>query len=458
MNEQVSSAGDASTPKERLSSGGPNPIRISDFFDRDPRKWQQRAAIAAELMRELSTLDNPQMMYQVFGRRMRELYPTSRQISLSRRGLKPPHYRVTRYSEWDANVNPWKDTHRLPLLAGGLFAELIYADEPQIIDDIYLDANDPAAAYLHGQRSLMAIPHYDGGTGLNMVILTREELGAFPRERLPEMIWMSNLFGRVTHGLVLSEKLQDALAAMDNEMLHIANIQRSLLPSHMPKMSSLDLAVHYQTSQRAGGDYYDFFPLKEGRLGMLIADVSGHGTPAAVMMAITHTLAHAYEGLLEPPGELLAYLNRQLCQHYTAESGAFVTAFYAVYDPQASTLTYASAGHNPPRVVRCADQTRYVLNERQQLPLGILPEESYPHGLFTLVPGDQIILYTDGITEATNRRGEMFGPERLDRVLAACPVGAEAMLKAVLDALEAFTEGQAAADDRTLLVAKRLGD
>ncbi len=103
---------------------------------------------------------------------------------------------------------------------------------------------------------------------------------------------MSNLFGRATHNLVLSDQLKVAYEAVDYEMKVVADIQRSLLPMQMPSIPTLSLAAHYQTSHRAGGDYYDFFPLPDGKWGILIADVSGHGTPAAVLMAVTHSLAH----------------------------------------------------------------------------------------------------------------------------------------------------------------------
>src|SRR5207253_1299364 len=103
-------------------------------------------------------------------------------------------------------------------------------------------------------------------------------------------VWLSNLFGRATHNLVLAEELRQAYEAVDRELVAVADIQRSLLPAKLPKIPTMDLAAHYQTSRRAGGDYYDFFPLAEGKWGIIVADVSGHGTPAAVLMAITHCI------------------------------------------------------------------------------------------------------------------------------------------------------------------------
>src|SRR5204863_6200348 len=139
------------------------------------------------------------------------------------------------------------------------------------------------------------------------------------------------------------------------ELKAVARIQRSLLPSTLPEIPGLDLASSYQTSARAGGDYYDFFRLPDNQWGILMADVSGHGTPAAVLMAVTHTIAHSYPGPAMPPGLLLAHVNRTLTERYTARMGAFVTAFYGVYDPATRTIAFSSAGHPPPRLKRCAD-------------------------------------------------------------------------------------------------------
>ena len=426
----------------------------SDFFTTQALDWRERLAITVEVMRELSLVNDPQAMNQVYARRMVELFPTSRQISLSRRRLDAPQVRVTRSSTWAEEVNPWKEPHRLPILNGGLFAELLYGNEPRIIDALDLDPGDPAAEYLEDQQSLIAIPLFDGGEAVNMVIATREEPYAFPPERFPDLVWMSNLFGRAIQNALLSKKLKTANEASDHEMNMVAQMQRSILPARLPSIPTLDLAVHYQASSQAGGDYYDILPLPKNRWGILIADVSGHGALAAVLMAITHSLTKTYSGPPWPPGLLLAYLNRHLATHYTGAFGSFVTAFFAIYDPDRGTLTYANAGHVPPRLIRCADGSRHALEGKKKLPLGISEREEYPEEVLVLVPGDQVIFCTDGITDAENDIGESFGTEGLDRALAGSPVGAQAILESALAALKEFTGGAPAKDDRTLLAAK----
>lgn len=414
--------------------------------------WQSRLARIVSTMREMSQLSDPQEMVHFYGQRMQELMPVDRRISLSRRGLTAPFYRITRYSGWTDNINPWKEEQRLPVLSGGLLSELLYSDEPHMFGQLRINSDDPAIEYLAGQQSLLALPLYDQGVAMNMVVVTRSEPDAFRAEELPERVWMSNLFGRATQNLVLAEQLQQAYRDVDRELKAVASIQRSLLPDKLPEIPGVRLATHYQTSQRAGGDYYDFFPLSNGRWGMLVADVSGHGTPAAVMMAITHCIAHMHQGTAEQPSQLLQFLNDHLITRYTGVSGHFVTAFYAIYDPNQRRLVYSSAGHNPPRLRRCGSHQVTLLNQANYLPLGIAPDLVYREAEMELRAGDRLVLYTDGITEASGQ-GEMFGTERLDAIISDCGQQPALTLQRILSAIETFTQGEPAGDDRTLVIA-----
>jgi sigma-B regulation protein RsbU (phosphoserine phosphatase) len=295
------------------------------------------------------------------------------------------------------------------------------------------------------------VPLYDKGVALNAVVLLKEEPNGFPRDRFAEHVWMSNLFGRATHSLVLADEVRRAYNRLDRELQTVADIQRSLLPTVLPNIPTLDLATDYQTSTRAGGDYYDFFPLPEGQWGILIADVSGHGTPAAVIMAVTHSIAHMLRGPCCPPSRMMTFVNQHLTARYTGGSGTFVTAFYGIYDPATRRLSYSSAGHPSPRLIR--DDKVVPLDTKAGLPLGIDETEEYYDCQHTLEPDDTFVLYTDGITEARNPEGDMFGEDRLDTA-ACCHCDAATTLRAILDDLEIFRAGRALADDRTLLVAR----
>jgi sigma-B regulation protein RsbU (phosphoserine phosphatase) len=336
-----------------------------------------------------------------------------------------------------------------------LLAELLYSDQPRIVDGLTLDPDDPANEYLAGQRSLLTIPHFENGIAQNMVVVTRDDVETFPRERVAELVLLSNLFARATQTSVLSQAVKEAFDAVDYELRSIADIQRSLLPAENPRVPGLDLAVHYQTAKRAGGDYYDFFPLPNDRLGVLIADASGHGAPAAVLMAVAHSIAHTRPEPPQRPGEFLTYLNAHLTRRYTRPTGSFVTAFYIVFDPINATLSYASAGHNPPRLLRCADGFKMALNRAQKLPLGIKPDEVYLEQTLPLLPGDQVVLFTDGVIEAVNTDGDVFGSSRIDEELETCLPTANALLRAILASHTLFTAGTTPADDRTIVVVKR---
>lgn len=425
-----------------------------DFFDTESRNWRARLATSVDVMRELSRYSDPHEMYQVFSRRMSQLFPVTRQLSITRRGLSKPEYRVTRCSSWKDPVNPWKETHRLPIHSGGVLADLLYGDQPRVIDDLHLHPDDPANEYLGGQRSIMAIPHFDQGSALNMLILGREDTDAFPREHLADLVMLTNLFGRATQTLVLSQAVKEAYDAVDYELKTIAEIQKSLLPQTEPRVPGLDVAVHYQTAKRAGGDYYDFFPLPGGKLGVLIADASGHGAPAAVLMAVAHTITHSRSEPSDKPGELLTHINSHLAGRYTRRTGSFVTAFYAVFDPVNGSVSYASAGHTPP-LVRRADGSRVALNRAQRLPLGIKPNEVYPEHSAPLQSGDQVVLFTDGVNEAVDRDGEVYGLAHIDELLAEHFDGADDLLAAILADLTAFTLGTPVSDDRTLVVVRK---
>jgi sigma-B regulation protein RsbU (phosphoserine phosphatase) len=419
-----------------------------------PDDWQQKLSVIVETMRDMSRHTDPQEMVRAYGERIQQFLPIDRRLSLSRRGLSYPQYRITRSTTWAQEVNPWQEKDRLPLLEGGLLAQLLYGDEPQVFDDLELNPDEPAAAYLSGHRSLLAIPMYDQGEALNMVVLLRQEASAFPKDQIADLVWRSNLFGRATNNLVLKGELQRAYDALDRELKVVGDIQRSLLPAELPQIATLDLAAHYQPAQRAGGDYYDFFPLPDGKWGIFIADVSGHGTPAAVLMAVTHCIAHTHPGPPIPPSKVLDYLNYHLATRYVHLNETFVTAFYGIYDPATRTLRYSCAGHNPPRLKRCQDGSLLSLDGARGLPLGILPEGGYEETAQQLQTGDQIIFYTDGITEARNPQGQLFGTERLDLVLENCSLQAQALLDTLIQSVEEFAGGRPADDDRTIIVAR----
>lgn len=415
--------------------------------------WRQELAIVVDMMREVSMQSDPQQAALMYGKKLRNsgLVPADSWMAISRRGLKPPEYRITRSWQWKTNVNPWAELEKLPKFDRGILSELMYQTEPVVIEDLQsrISPDDPAWGYFEGMNFLLTMPQYENGEVINMNVVMAKNPDAFARERIPNLVWQSNLWGRSVHNLLLKNELKVAYDALDREMKQVGQLQRSLLPQRMPEIAGLDLAAFYRTSRRAGGDYYDIFHCGENRWGLLIADVSGHGPSAAVIMAITHAIAHLHPGAGTPPGGLLTFLNHSLLHRYTHGNGIFVTAFYGIYDAANRTLTYARAGHNPPR-------TRHGgricgLDHVGALPLGMLDDSVYEEQKLQLDRGDAILFYSDGITEARNAAREEFGTDPLDAILEDKQATAKQLVDGTVRSLESFTSGQLPVDDQTLL-------
>jgi sigma-B regulation protein RsbU (phosphoserine phosphatase) len=319
-----------------------------------------------------------------------------------------------------------------------------------LFNRLEVSADDPCWEHLEGMRSLACVPGYDRGQPVNLFIVLRRESDSFSVEDLEGLLLNANLLGRTVNNLLLTQQLQEAYQALDREKEQVGRMQRHLLPADLPHIEGLELGASYQTCSRAGGDYYDVLSLPEEQWGLFMADVSGHGTPAAVVMAMMHTLVHAFPGPPMPPAHVLAHINRHLLA--MAPEGMFATAFYGIYDPHYRRLRYASAGHPPPRWRNGTCCIRDV-EGAPGLPLGVLDEESWTEREVTLVPGDALLLYTDGILEGSNARGEAFGRPRLDQALRLGPARAGALVQHIERHYKAFCNGAPDMDDRTLLAA-----
>jgi sigma-B regulation protein RsbU (phosphoserine phosphatase) len=426
---------------------------LSDYHQ---RPWSERLDIITRMMREVSRMTNPEDMVDVYGAWMWAIQPVDRFIAVSRRELVRPYYRITRSGLWEEqgiNINPWKQRNQLPMFDHGILGDLLYAEKPVLLGNFEAPKDDPAYEHLVGCKSMAVIPQFEDGVAINMIIALKKEADFFDPEEMPNRMWVSNLFGRATKNLVLNEELRKAYEIVDRELKVVADIQRSLLPTELPRLEGLDIAVHYQTSTQAGGDYYDFFELEDGRLGILIADVSGHGTPAAVMMAVTHSIAHTRDEPPTPPSDLLNFINKRLVARYT-NNGTFVTAFYGIYDPKDRTILYCNAGHNPPLVRRADGTATLTLDQNRNLPLGIMADEAYMDATAQLQAGDILTIYTDGITEARSPSDELFGVERLEELLCDCAPDAKAIIETTVKAVNEWTDFAPANDDRTLVVGK----
>jgi len=237
--------------------------------------------------------------------------------------------------------------------------------------------------------------------------------------------------------------------ALGRELDIAATIQRSLLPESCPQVEHFDLAAENLPAREVGGDFYDFIPLPGGRWGVLVADVSGKSVPAALFMALSRTLIRAYSHDQPSAVAALRLVNDVMLRDMRSEM--FVTCFYAVIDPQSRTLTYVNSGHNPPLVIGADGQISLL--HASGMPLGVAEEPGIREQSCELAPGDILLLYTDGITEATDPSGEQFNLRRLqDLARNSRAFPASEISSRLLTAVRTFSAGHQFDDITTVVV------
>jgi serine phosphatase RsbU (regulator of sigma subunit)/predicted ester cyclase len=241
---------------------------------------------------------------------------------------------------------------------------------------------------------------------------------------------------------------------VEQELLVARRIQHALLPKAAPDLVGWEISPYYQPAWEVGGDFYDFLALADGRVGLVIGDVSGKGIPAAVLMASTQSVLRAIAQRGDSlPGQVLTEANEVLCTYIPPNM--FVTCFYAILDPESGHLSYANAGHTLPCCKRHKEDQADELRARG-MPLGLMPGMSYEQKETTLVPRDAVLLCTDGLVEAHDPQGEMFGTPRLRSLLSERSEAGRGLSATLMKELERFTgQGREQEDDITLLTLER---
>ena len=242
---------------------------------------------------------------------------------------------------------------------------------------------------------------------------------------------------------------------LEKEISLARQIQRTFLPARLPKPKGWELAVSWQTAREVGGDFYDLIKIGPDKLGIVIADVSDKGMPAALYMTVARTLIRAFVHQIPSPARLLERVNRLLV--VDSRDGLYVTAVYAVLNLKDGTLNYANAGHNLPVLIH--SPTRRVESlPKGGMALGIQASHRLEEHTLEICPGDQLILYTDGVTESFSPEGKIFGETNLIKALSAAPeFTAEKMIQHLNRVLGDFRQGTSPSDDLTLVVIHRLG-
>jgi serine phosphatase RsbU (regulator of sigma subunit)/predicted ester cyclase len=227
-------------------------------------------------------------------------------------------------------------------------------------------------------------------------------------------------------------------------------IQQASLPKEVPEVQGWQINPHYQPAREVGGDFYDFLELEDGRLGLVVGDATGHGVPAALVMSTTCGMLRAVAFSVDSPGEVLARVNEALSARIPPSM--FVTCFYTILEPKSGRLLYANAGHDLPYLRRGsgAEELR-----ARGMPLGLMPGMSYEEKEVVLGAGEAALFYSDGLVEAHNPEGEMFGFPRLQTLVAQHADGG-ALVDFLIEKLHSFTgEGWEQEDDITLVTLQK---
>jgi sigma-B regulation protein RsbU (phosphoserine phosphatase) len=259
-----------------------------------------------------------------------------------------------------------------------------------------------------------------------------------------------------TSCVCLSHLPEPEMRQLERELELASVVQRSLFPQNLPTIPGLDLAAYSQPAQIVGGDYFDILHFSDGAHGLVIADVAGHGVSSGLHMASVQTALRTLVPISESPLEVLQRINR--LYNHNINFTSFVTLFLGKFEPN-GTFIYGNAGHNPPLL--------YHRNGREEVDpvwlaptgaaIGLVEDIRTRSQSTTLEPGDVLLLYTDGVTEAMNSDREQFGIERLAQCISqSAHLSASGMVQALRQELQAFTAGQSLADDTTILVCKLL--
>lgn len=423
---------------------------------------RERIATLMDMLKMVSTDMDPVRSINHYARGMRQLYGEQGLISVSLRNAPAGHYRVMRFlNQRGAGLDHAQDIEfagpsALPV-TGGIIGDVIQGDSPVIYRNLRV-MNDPVLGdRLAPYRAMVAIPVFDASRVLNWVFFMMVDAEGLTSYDAEMRILQANLLSGIANIKRTNLELVQATEWIHREVDEIALIQQGLLPGAMPHIPGLAIATSHRSFDRAGGDFYDVFPVgrcpeteadRPGLWGILIADVSGHGVAAAVITAMISTLIDVLAERVVEPGQLLTLLNRYVTAK--AINGNFVTAFLIVYDSVSKAVSYASAGHNMP-LMRDANGDVRALTPTDGIPLGITGTTTYATVPFALETGQLLLLYTDGITESRSPAGDLFGETALVDVLRLSNGDPPETIEAVTRALEAHQQGETQTDDQAMV-------
>jgi sigma-B regulation protein RsbU (phosphoserine phosphatase) len=317
----------------------------------------------------------------------------------------------------------------------GATAETYYA--PDVSKDPYYQVSEELT------RSEVDIPLKSHGRLIGVFNAQHNELNAFPPTRIRILEALAGHIATAIENARMFERERAEKERMKKELEEARRIQMSLFPEAPPGITGFHLSGVCLPCREVGGDWYDYIPLEDGRVAVVLADVSGKGMGAALLMTSTRSVLRLVAGKTSSPAEVLDRVNTILLNDLP--SAKFVTMVYGLLDPHTSSVTFASAGHHPPLFID-GDAARFLETARG-LPLGIR-EGTFSERTVTMRPGTRLLLYSDGVTEAMNPSLEQYGEVRLGEHI----VSPRATVQSLRDNIRLFAAGQPASDDITAVM------
>src|ERR1043165_7325254 len=312
-------------------------------------------------------------------------------------------------------------------------------------DPVYINARDRT-------RSEMVAPIISNNQVIGVFDLESDELNAYVSDDLEVLMLLASQVAIIIEKVMLHEQLIEK-QRLETQLEVARQVQLELLPARDPQLEGFDISAYNFPTEEVSGDYYDWVQIYDDQIGIVIADVSGKGVPAALLMAFLRASLRAASHIGYAPQISMSKVNYLLWE--SIERNQFVTAFYGILDATNRTLAYSNAGHNPPMLIY-VDGTAHF-EERGGVPLGMFRDSRYYEYYATIDPGQILVLYTDGVTEAMSSTGEEYGRDRLaEAIRRARHLPAREMIDVLHRNLMEWTDGLGATDDVTFFILKAL--
>src|SRR5256712_4811406 len=341
------------------------------------------------------------------------------------------------------------DLQELHLKMGeGLIGHVAVTGKPYVSNDVRSDRR-----YINARsrtHSEMVAPIISNNEVIGVFDLESDELNAYSNDDLEVLLLLASQVAIIIEKVMLHEQMIEK-QRLETQLEVARQVQLELFPARDPQLPGFDISAYNFPTEEVSGDYYDWVKIYEDQIGIVIADVSGKGVPAALLMAFLRASLRAATHIGYAPHISMSKVNYLLWE--SIERNQFVTAFYGLLDASNRTLAYTNAGHNPPLLMDAEGNARFI--DRGGVPLGMFRDTRYYEYYLTIEPGQLLLLYTDGVTEANNPDGQEYGTDRLVRALKdGRHLSARALIDFIQHDVLEWTAGLGATDDITFFVIK----